>query len=152
MNRRTDAAFVGVDILSACDIRLASETAVFGILVSFRFGEPVHQPKCSFARCSLTQEVDVGLAADIGTLQRFPKIIGNDSITRELAFTGRKFNASEAVSMGFVSRVVQGGLKGVEHEAMKMGGLIASKSPIAVLGTKNILNCKSLEVCTSIAS
>ena len=46
--------------------------------------------------------------------------------------------------MGFVSRVVHGGLKGVEQEALKMGGLIASKSPIAVLGTKNILNCKSL--------
>jgi len=46
--------------------------------------------------------------------------------------------------MGFVSRVVHGGLKGVEQEAVKMGGLIATKSPIAVLGTKNILNCKSL--------
>lgn len=45
--------------------------------------------------------------------------------------------------MGFVSRVVQGGLKGVEEEALKMGKLIASKSPVAVLGTKNILNCES---------
>ena len=45
--------------------------------------------------------------------------------------------------MGFVSRVVPGGLKGVEDEAIRMGKLIASKSPIAVLGTKNILNCES---------
>ena len=133
-----------MDILSACDIRLASETAVFGILVSFR-PPSRHISQNSNSLCyPYIQEVDVGLAADIGTLQRFPKIIGNDSITRELALTGRKFNASEAVSMGFVSRVVHGGLKGVEQEALKMGGLIATKSPIAVLGTKNILNCKSL--------
>lgn len=48
------------------------------------------------------QEVDIGLAADLGTLQRFPKIIGNDSLYRELAYTGRKFDAEEAKSIGFV--------------------------------------------------
>lgn len=50
----------------------------------------------------LLQEVDIGLAADLGTLQRFPKIIGNDSLARELAFTARKFFADEAKQMGFV--------------------------------------------------
>ena len=48
------------------------------------------------------QEVDLGLTADLGTLQRFPKIIGNDSLARELAFTARKMYASEAKDAGFV--------------------------------------------------
>lgn len=50
----------------------------------------------------LLQEVDVGLAADVGTLQRFPKIVGNDSLVRELCFTARKFYSDEAKQMGFV--------------------------------------------------
>lgn len=108
---------LGVDIASACDIRLASESAIFGIL-----------------------EVDVGLAADIGTLQRFPKIVSSASLARELCFTGRRFGAIEAEGMGFVSKVTPGGLRGVEEEAIRMGGVIAGKSPVAVLGTKNILN------------
>jgi len=53
--------------------------------------------------------VDVGLAADIGTLQRFPKITGNDSLAREFALTGRKFSAKEAKEIGFVGAVVEGG-------------------------------------------
>ena len=48
------------------------------------------------------QEVDLGLAADLGTLQRFPKVIGNESYARELAFTARKFYAEEAKQMGFI--------------------------------------------------
>jgi delta(3,5)-delta(2,4)-dienoyl-CoA isomerase len=60
--------------------------------------------------------VNVGLAADIGTLQRFPKIIGSDSLARELALTGRAFGADEALRMGFVSGVAPGGRKGVVGE------------------------------------
>ena len=48
------------------------------------------------------QEVELGIAADLGTLQRFPKIIGNDSLCRELVYTGRKFTAAEAKDIGFV--------------------------------------------------
>jgi delta(3,5)-delta(2,4)-dienoyl-CoA isomerase len=74
----------------------------------------------SLAMCSLLmkQEVDVGLAADIGTLQRFPKIVGNDSKARELALTGRKFGADEAKEIGFVSEVIQGGRREVIGESM----------------------------------
>jgi delta(3,5)-delta(2,4)-dienoyl-CoA isomerase len=43
--------------------------------------------------------------ADVGTLQRFPKIVGNDSWSRELAFTGRKLYANEAKEMGYVRYV-----------------------------------------------
>ena len=62
------------------------------------------------------QEVNVGLAADIGTLQRFPKIIGNDSKAREFALTGRRFDAREAKEIGFVSDVIEGGRKEVLGE------------------------------------
>ena len=57
----------------------------------------------------VVQEVNVGLAADIGTLQRFPKVIGNDSKARELALTARRFGAEEAKEIGFVSAVIPGG-------------------------------------------
>lgn len=73
-----------IDVLSACDIRYSSSDAWFTI-----------------------KEVDVGLAADLGTLQRFPKIIGNDSMARELALTARKFDASEAKDIGFVSKIYE---------------------------------------------
>ena len=49
----------------------------------------------------------MGLAADLGTLQRFPKIIGNDSMARELAMSADKFNAKQALEMGFVSRIYE---------------------------------------------
>lgn len=58
----------------------------------------------------------MGLAADIGTLQRFPKVTGNDSLARELALTGRKFNAQEAKDIGFISDVVKGGREEVVGE------------------------------------
>ena len=59
----------GVDLTSACDIRICSKDTKFTI-----------------------KEVDIGLAADIGTLQRFQKVVGNDSWTRELAYTARIFS------------------------------------------------------------
>lgn len=57
--------------------------------------------------------MNVGLAADIGTLQRLPKIVGNDSKARELALTGQRFDAAEARRMGFLSAMVEGGRKEV---------------------------------------
>lgn len=68
---------------------------------------------------SSPQEVDIGLAADIGTLQRLPKVIGNDSLARELAFTARPFSAQEAAKMGFVSRVLEGGHEAVVGKSWK---------------------------------
>jgi len=49
----------------------------------------------------------IGLAADVGSLQRLPKVVGNDSLIRELAYSARKFYSDEALSMGLVSRIFQ---------------------------------------------
>ena len=59
-------------------------------------------------------------ASDIGSLQRLPKITGNDSQARELALTGRRFDAVEAKDMGFLSGVVQGGKEEVMGELMRI--------------------------------
>ncbi|TFY50325.1 hypothetical protein EVJ58_g11095, partial [Rhodofomes roseus] len=74
---------LSIDIMAACDVRYAASNSVFSI-----------------------KEVDVGLAADIGTLARLPKIAGNHSLMHELAYTARDFSAAEAEKLGFVSRVV----------------------------------------------
>ncbi|RPD64746.1 ClpP/crotonase [Lentinus tigrinus ALCF2SS1-6] len=107
---------LSIDIIAACDVRYTASNTVFSI-----------------------KEVDVGLAADIGTLARTPKITGNQSLVSELAFTGRNFSAAEAEKMGLVSRVVQGGRDEVVAAALETAKLIAEKSPIAVLGTKHLL-------------
>lgn len=104
---------LAIDIMSACDIRYATKSTRFSI-----------------------KEVDAGLAADIGTLQRFPKIVGNDSLARELCYTAREFNAAEAREIGFLSKVVDGGREEVVSAAIKTAAEIASKAPIAVRGTK----------------
>lgn len=107
---------LAIDIITACDVRYAAENARFSI-----------------------KEVDVGLAADIGTLARLPKIAGNQSMVYELAFTAREFGAGEAEKMGLVSRVVPGGRVEVVQAALQLAGVIAKKSPIAVLTTKKVL-------------
>jgi delta(3,5)-delta(2,4)-dienoyl-CoA isomerase len=73
----------GVDMISAADIRYASSDAFFQI-----------------------KEVDIGMAADVGTLQRFPKIVGSDSLVKELVYTARKYPATEALESGFISRLL----------------------------------------------
>ncbi|RHZ44784.1 hypothetical protein Glove_709g45 [Diversispora epigaea] len=106
----------GVSLITACDIRYCSQDAFFSV-----------------------KEVDFGLAADVGTLQRLPKIVGNDSLVRELCFTGRRFTAEEAINFGLVNKV----FKNKEEtlmEAIKTATIIASKSPIATLGIKHLLN------------
>ncbi|EPQ31879.1 uncharacterized protein PFL1_00078 [Pseudozyma flocculosa PF-1] len=104
---------LAVDIMSACDIRYAAKGTRFSI-----------------------KEVDAGLAADIGTLQRFPKIVGNDSIARELALTAREFDADEALRIGFLGRIVDGGREEVVAAAIKTASDIAAKAPVAVRATK----------------
>ncbi|KAF7301029.1 Delta-2 dienoyl-CoA isomerase [Mycena indigotica] len=107
---------LGVDFVSACDIRYAAETAQFSI-----------------------KEVDIGLAADVGSLSFLPKVVGNHSMLHELAYSAKMFNAEDALRMGLISRVVPGGRDEVIHAALELAGIIATKSPIAVSGTKRIL-------------
>jgi len=106
----------GVDLICTCDIRLASKDAYIQI-----------------------KEVDVGLAADIGTLQRMPKIIGNSSLLRELSYTARAMGTEEGKSFGLFSHVYEDREETLS-KAIEMAALIAEKSPVAVYGTKTNLN------------
>lgn len=79
------------------------------------------------------------MAADIGTLSRLPKIVGSASWVKDVCLSGRYFTATEALAVGFVSQVSESKAAALDA-ASKLATLIASKSPIAVQGTKEILN------------
>ncbi len=104
-----------VDLVTACDIRLASNDAFFCI-----------------------QEINIGMAADVGTLQRLPRIIP-DSKMREMAYTGRRMYAEEAKDTGLVSDTFESQEKLLEA-ANKLANEIASKSPVAIYGLKAVMN------------
>ena len=88
------------------------------------------------------KEVDIGLAADIGTLTRLPKLVGNGSWIKDVCLTARQFGAEEAERVGLVSWVgsKEGGKEEVIKEALRWTEAVAGKSPVAVQGTKEILN------------
>ena len=104
----------GVDMISACDLRFCSANAFFVI-----------------------KEVDIGITADVGTLQRLPRIIG-DGIMRELAYTGRKVSGKEAREIGLVNRVFDD-KEAMMAEVMKIARSIAEKSPLAIRGIKEMI-------------
>ena len=104
-----------VDLVTACDIRLATNDAFFCI-----------------------QEINIGMAADVGTLQRLPRIIP-DSKMRELAYTGRRMLADEAKESGLVSDVYNS-QEEMFNAAKEMANEIAKKSPIAIYGLKALMN------------
>lgn len=84
------------------------------------------------------KETALGMTADLGTLQRLPTLIP-EGLARELAYTARKLEATEALACGFVNRVFEDAdslLEGV----MDIAKHIAANSPLAVTGTKNMLN------------
>ncbi len=84
------------------------------------------------------KETALGMTADLGTLQRLPHLIPS-GLARELAYTARKFTAPEALAAGFVNQVFEDAdqlLEGVMGVAQQ----IAVNSPLAVAGTKNMLN------------
>lgn len=105
----------GVDLITAVDIRLASEDAVFSV-----------------------RETKIGMVADLGTLQRLPLIVGHAQVA-EMAFTGRDFSADEAHELGLVSRVYPNP-EALHEAANELAAEIASNSPLAVQGTKAVLN------------
>lgn len=104
----------GVDIISACDMRYCTEDAYFTI-----------------------KEVDMGLVADIGTMQRLPKIIG-PGIMAELAYTGRKLFGAEAKEIGLVNKVYAD-KESMLKSVLELAAMIAKKSPVVVRGTKEML-------------
>ena len=107
---------LAIDIAVCADVRICSDDAV----------------------CCV-KEVDIGLAADIGSLTRLPKVVGNASWVKDVCLTARRFKAAEAEKVGFVSSVYAGKTKALEA-AFDWAALVATKSPVAVQGTKELLN------------
>ncbi|MEX2290128.1 MAG: crotonase/enoyl-CoA hydratase family protein [Mycobacteriales bacterium] len=104
-----------VDLVTACDLRYASADAFFCV-----------------------QEINLGMTADVGTLQRLGKVV-NEGFAREMAYTGRRYPAQRAYEVGLVQQVFP------DHAAAVAGALetareIADKSPLAVWGTKVAMN------------
>ncbi|CZT02814.1 probable Delta(3,5)-Delta(2,4)-dienoyl-CoA isomerase, mitochondrial precursor [Rhynchosporium agropyri] len=121
------------------------EKPVICVLHGYSFGLAIDLSTCADIRICTSdvklavKEVDIGLAADIGTLTRLPKIVGNFSWVKDVSLTARLFGAEEAYRVGFVSQVLENKDKAIEA-ALKMGELLASKSPVAVQSTKELLN------------
>lgn len=93
---------------------------------------------CSSDAYFTIKETQLGMTADVGTLQRLPKLMPQ-GVVRELAYTGRKFTAQEAKNLGFVNEVYdnqEAMLEGV----MAIAAQIAANAPIAVVGCKEMLN------------
>jgi enoyl-CoA hydratase len=104
-----------VDMATACCIRYATADAFFCI-----------------------QEINIGMVADVGTLQRLPKLVPL-GVVKELAYTGRRLPAQKALGYGLVNEVF------ATHEAMIAGALqcareIAAKPPVAIWGTKQVIH------------
>ncbi len=105
----------GVDMICACDIRLATADAFFCI-----------------------QEINIGMTADLGTLQRLPKLIP-EGIVHEMAYTGRRLPAQRALAAGLVNEIFE------SHDAMLAAALqmareIAEKPPVAIWGSKQAIH------------
>jgi len=104
----------GIDLICCADMRYCSADAWFSI-----------------------KEIDIGMTADVGTLQRLPKLIG-DGMARELAYTARKVDAAEAREIRLVNRVfdtpdtLREGVRAIAAE-------IATKAPLAVRGVKEMI-------------
>jgi len=105
----------GIDIAAACDVRLASADAKLSV-----------------------REVRVAMVADIGSLQRLPRIIGQ-GMTRELALTGDDIDATEALRIGLVNHVYADETALLEA-ARAMAKRMAENPPLVVQGVKEVLN------------
>lgn len=104
-----------IDMAAACDMRYCSDDAFFKIA-----------------------EVDIGIAADVGTLQRLPSLIPLAAV-RELAYTGRKFDANEAKELGLVNKVFDS-QESLTDEVNKIAKKIANKSPLVTRVIKKQIN------------
>jgi enoyl-CoA hydratase len=104
-----------LDLATACDLRLCSADAFFTV-----------------------QEIHIGMAADLGVLQRLPKIVP-PGVAREMAYTGDRLGADRALATGLVNAVLPDAAAVLEA-ALQMAARIAAKSPLAMAGSKQALN------------
>jgi enoyl-CoA hydratase len=104
----------GMDLITACDIRLAAVDAVFSV-----------------------RETKIAMVADVGTLQRLPRVIG-DGPARELIFTGRDIDAARSLEIGLVNAVLPD-REALMSKALELAREIAANSPLAVQGSKRVL-------------
>jgi enoyl-CoA hydratase len=104
-----------VDLITACDMRIGTQDAYITI-----------------------QEINIGIVADVGTLQRLPHLLPQ-GLVRELAYTGRKMGAEEALRLGLFNSIHASQAE-AETAAMALAADIAAKSPLAIAGIKQVLN------------
>lgn len=105
----------GIDLICCADMRYCSADAWFTI-----------------------KEIDIGMVADVGTLQRLPRLIG-EGMARELAYTARKFDAAEARDMRLVNRVFESA-EALRAGVREIAEQIAAKSPLSVRGVKEMIS------------
>ena len=104
----------GIDLISACDLRYCSADAYFSV-----------------------KEIDVGLTADVGTLQRLPHLIG-EGAARELAYTGRRLSGAEAKELRLVNQCYAD--QAALIQAMgELAATLAAKAPLALRGCKEMI-------------
>ena len=103
------------DLAAACDLRYCAADAFFCI-----------------------QEINIGMAADLGVLQRLPKLIA-PGVVRELAYTGERLSAARALELGLVNAVLPDA-QALLAKAMSVATSIAAKSPLAIAGSKLAIN------------
>ena len=103
------------DLAAACDLRYCTADAFFCI-----------------------QEINIGMAADLGVLQRLPKLIA-PGVVRELAYTGERLGAARALELGLVNAVLADA-DALLHHTLKVAASIAAKSPLAIAGSKLAIN------------
>jgi len=101
----------GLDLVSACDLRLAAEGAYFRV-----------------------EEINIGMMADVGSLQRLPRVLP-EAVVRELAYLGTSLTAERAERLGFVNAVLPDA-DAVAAAALDMARAIAAKAPLAISGSK----------------
>lgn len=104
----------GVNLIAACDVRLCSSDARFSL-----------------------REVKIGLAPDLGALQRLPRIVG-EGHARELALSGEDIDAPRAERIGLVNRVLSSP-EALWAEARRIAESIAGNAPLAVQGVKQVM-------------
>lgn len=105
----------GVDLITACDMRYMTADSFLTIF-----------------------EINIGMTADVGTFPRITKLLP-EGVVKELAYTGRRMSAAEAKSLGFINEIFANQDE-LLTEVMKIAAEIASKAPLAIYGSKRIIN------------